>query len=152
MVTASSLLRDPHSVLCYTLNSRGGFKPQENQEYIVDKKYPGYLLSSESSTVSRDQVRREHPEYLEDGGWTSATSYASLKELRMTRGIKPAYNKNVVENLERLERQTSFSERKQTDPEQLGDLLRRNSQKKVVILINEGTGELLCPTLPHNML
>jgi len=24
MVTASSLLRDPHSVLCYTLNSRGG--------------------------------------------------------------------------------------------------------------------------------
>ena len=26
MVTASTLLRDPHSVLCYTLNSRGGFK------------------------------------------------------------------------------------------------------------------------------
>jgi hypothetical protein len=24
-------------VLCYTLNSRGGFKPQENMEYIVDK-------------------------------------------------------------------------------------------------------------------
>ncbi|KAL7445928.1 hypothetical protein ACHAXM_011747 [Skeletonema potamos] len=37
MLTASTLLRDPHVVLCYTLNSRGGFKPQENMEYIVDK-------------------------------------------------------------------------------------------------------------------
>jgi hypothetical protein len=37
MLTASTLLRDPHSVLCYTLNSRGGFRPQENMEYIIDK-------------------------------------------------------------------------------------------------------------------
>lgn len=38
MLTASTLLRDPHSVLCYTLNGRGGFRPQENMEYIVDKR------------------------------------------------------------------------------------------------------------------
>ena len=36
MLTASTLLRDPHSVLCWTLNSRGGRKPQENMEYVVD--------------------------------------------------------------------------------------------------------------------
>jgi len=136
MVTASSLLRDPHSVLCYTLNSRGGFKPQENMEYIVDNKYPGYLLSSESSTVSREQVRREHPEYLEDGGWSSPTSYASLKELRMTRGIKPAHRQNSDG---RLQRQTAFMDRKEIDIEKIADVLTRSSQKKLVILINEGT-------------
>ena len=47
MLTASSLLRDPHNVLCYTLNSRGGFTPHDAEEYIVDTRYPGYLLSSE---------------------------------------------------------------------------------------------------------
>eukprot|EP00571_Detonula_confervacea_P000167 CAMPEP_0172328054 /NCGR_PEP_ID=MMETSP1058-20130122/60146_1 /TAXON_ID=83371 /ORGANISM="Detonula confervacea, Strain CCMP 353" /LENGTH=826 /DNA_ID=CAMNT_0013045151 /DNA_START=5978 /DNA_END=8458 /DNA_ORIENTATION=- len=129
MVTASSLLRDPYSVLCYTLNSRGGFKPQENMEYIIDRNYPGYLLSSESSTVSRDQVRREHPEYLEDdgAGWSAPTSYASLKELRMTRGIKPAYSFNA------------FLDRKEIDIEKVAEMLTRKSEKKVVILINEGT-------------
>jgi len=138
MLTASTLLRDPHSVLCYTLNSRGGFKPQENQEYVVDPKYPGYLLSSESSTVSRDQVRREHPEYLEDGGWTSPTSYASLRELRMTRGIKPARTTSISSNSVReggLERPTGS----EIDLEKLADAMARNSQKKLVILINEGT-------------
>ena len=137
MMTASSLLRDPHYVLCYTLNSRGGFKPQENQEYISDPMYPGYLLSSEPSTVSRDQVRREHPEYLEDGGWTSPTSYASLKELRMTRGIKPAH----VASVEGWERPTTFVDRKEIDIDQLANMMTKNSQKKLVILINEGTGK-----------
>jgi C-terminal processing protease CtpA/Prc len=147
MVTASSLLRDPHSVLCYTLNSRGGFKPQENQEYIVDTKYPGYLLSTESRTVSRDQVRREHPEYLEDGGWSAPTSYASLKELRITRGIKPAHvtsfgSASVIKNEEsKLEHPTAFFDRNEIDVEKLADMFTKNSQKKLVILINEGTGK-----------
>ncbi|KAL7542323.1 hypothetical protein ACHAXR_013306 [Thalassiosira sp. AJA248-18] len=161
MLTASTLLRDPHSVLCWTLNSRGGFKPQENMEYVVDSHYPGYLLSSESSTVSRDQVRREHPEYLEDGGWSAPTSYASLKELRMTRGIKPAHmvssssgggiNKNVREG---LERPSAFLDtRKEIDLEKLADVMARNSQKKLVILINEGTAsaaEVFASTLHDN--
>jgi len=147
MLTASTLLRDPHSVLCYTLNSRGGFKPQENMEYIVDPKYPGYLLSSESSTVARDQVRREHPEYLEDGGWSSPTSYASLKELRMTRGIKPAHfapSSYGGAKAEDLERPTALLDNKDTDLEKLADVMTWNSQKKLVILINEGTGKSHC--------
>ncbi|KAL7544263.1 hypothetical protein ACHAWF_007643 [Thalassiosira exigua] len=146
MLTTSTLLRDPHSVLCYTLNSRGGFKPQENMEYVVDPMYPGYLLSSESSSVSRDQVRREHPEYLEDGGWTAPTSYASLRELRMTRGIKPAHLASSfnggADNAGGFERPAAASiEKKEIDLEKLADVLTRNSQKKVAILINEGTGK-----------
>ncbi|EJK56506.1 hypothetical protein THAOC_23590 [Thalassiosira oceanica] len=103
-----------HVVLCYTLNSRGGFKPQENQEYIVDMKYPGYLLSSERSDVSRNQVKSEHPEYLEDGGWTSPTSYASEQEGG-----------------------TGLAERK--EHETIADVLYRKSQKNIVLLVNEGT-------------
>ena len=143
MVTASSLLRDPHSVLCYTLNSRGGFKPQENMEYIVDLKYPGYLLSSESSAISRDQVRKEHPEYLVDGGWSSPTSYASLKELRMTRGIKPSQHSSSIIRTEgnNIERRISFLEMNKIDVDKLTDMAAKKRQKKVVILINEGTGK-----------
>lgn len=142
MLTASTLLRDPHDVLCYTLNSRGGFKPQENMEYIVDSVYPGYLLSSESTNASRDQVRREHPEYLEDGGWSSPTSYASLKELRMTRGIKPAHSASSSIGPVRgqgLERQTAFLDKNEIDLQNLANVMTWNSQKKLVILINEGT-------------
>ena len=143
MLTASTLLRDPHVVLCYTLNSRGGFKPQENMEYIVDRAYPGLLLSSESSTVSRDQVKREHPEYLEDGGWTSPTSYASLKELRMTRGIKPAVrmNANIHSDDSIIPVALDGSKKKELSLDELADRMSRNSQKKLVLLINEGTGK-----------
>lgn len=137
MVTASSLLRDPHSVLCYTLNSRGGFKPQENMEYIVDLKYPGYLLSSESSAISRDQVRKEHPEYLVDGGWSAPTSYASLKELRMTRGIKPSQHSSSIIRTEG----NNIVEMNKIDVDKLTDMAAKKRQKKVVILINEGTGK-----------
>jgi len=136
MMTASSLLRDPHSVLCYTLNARGGFKPQENQEYISDPLYNGYLLSSEAKSVARDQVRKEHPEYLKDGGWVSPTSYASLRELRMTRGIKPAH----AASIEYLEN-AAMLDKKDMDISQLAEIMTRKSQKKVAVLINEGTGE-----------
>lgn len=111
-------------------------------EYIVDLNYPGYLLSTEDSKVSRDQVRREHPEYLEDGGWSAPTSYASLNELRMTRGIKPAhsFNGDVSDYAEKgLDRPTAFLDGKDIDIDKVADMLTRKSQKKVVILINEGT-------------
>jgi C-terminal processing protease CtpA/Prc len=144
MLTASTLLRDPHVVLCYTLNSRGGFKPQENMEYVVDKSYPGYLLSSEESTVSSDQVKREHPEYFEDGGWTSPTSYASLRELRMTRGIKPAVrtttNINSSDDFQPVAL-NGVQKKKELNLDELANVMSRNSQKKLVLLINEGTGK-----------
>jgi hypothetical protein len=105
-------------------------------EYIVDRAYPGYLLSTESSTVSRDWVKREHPDYLEDGGWTSPTSYASLKELRMTRGIKPAARMSTISSSGEI-----FQPVAPANAEMLADILSRNSQKKLVLLINEGTGK-----------
>jgi len=58
MLTAATLLRDPHAVLCYTLNSRGGFTPHDAEEYIVDDRYPGYLLSSEPKSSTFQQVKR----------------------------------------------------------------------------------------------
>jgi hypothetical protein len=92
-------------------------------------------------------VRREHPEYLEDGGWSAPTSYASLKELRITRGIKPAHvtsfgSASVIKNEEsKLEHPTAFFDRNEIDVEKLADMFTKNSQKKLVILINEGTGK-----------
>ena len=145
MLTASTLLRDPHSVLCYTLNGRGGFRPQENMEYIVDKNYPGYFLSSESKTVSLEQVRSEHPEYLDGDGWTSPTSYASLRELKETRGIKPAHTfvYNPDEELKTSmpidDGSKGAGKNQQLDIDKLAEVVHRSSQKKVVILINEGT-------------
>ncbi|KAL7521763.1 hypothetical protein ACHAWX_006444 [Stephanocyclus meneghinianus] len=148
MLTASTLLRDPHSVLCYTLNSRGGFRPQETVEYIIDKAYPGYFLSTESRTAALDQVKREHPEYLEDG-WSSPTSYASLRELKLTRGIKPARSFSLISGQAGAGVNNDFktedsymegvTEKKHIDLQKLADIVNQNSQKKLVILINEGT-------------
>lgn len=109
-----------------------------------NKAYPGLLLSSEPSTVSRDQVRREHPEYFEDGGWTSPTSYASLRELRMTRGIKPAVRTTTTFNNGDDFQPVALDgvqKKKEVDLEELANIMSRNSQKKLVVLINEGTGE-----------
>ncbi|KAL7509764.1 hypothetical protein ACHAXN_006734 [Cyclotella atomus] len=143
MLTASTLLRDPHSVLCYTLNGRGGFRPQENMEYIIDKNYPGFFLSSEPKTVAIDQVRREHPEYLEDG-WSSPTSYASLRELKETRGLKPAhafiYNSdNELRTSMNTDDVFTTNNNRRIDLDKIAETLNRSSQKKIVILVNEGT-------------
>ncbi len=125
-------------------------------EYIVDKRYPGYLLSSEPRTVSRDQVKREHPEYLEEGGWSSPTSYASLNELKLTRGIKLAHaasldywktTEDAMVGDAGLQRSIAGSEnipeKRPVDLDKMADAIARGSQKKLVILINEGTGEHL---------
>jgi C-terminal processing protease CtpA/Prc len=113
MLTASSLLKDPHAVLCFTLNSRGGFTPHDVEEYVVDKRYPGYLLSSEPKSTTLDQVRRESPEMFDENGinWSPPSAYASLREQRLKRGILPA------------SRTASFTKK----------------SKPIVLLINEGT-------------
>lgn len=127
MLTASTLLRDPHAILCYTMNSRGGFTPHDAEEYIVDKRYPGYLLSSESERATINQVQKENPAMFQENGiaWDPPSSFASLHEQVAKRGI----------------RTSSYS------GENLAALLEENpllkqqfaAQKRVVLLINEGT-------------
>lgn len=120
MLTASTLLRDPHAVLCYTMNSRGGFTPHDVEEYIVDTRYPGYFLSSEPSTVTINQVRRENPEMF-DGLGVPPSSFASLHEQSVKRGIH------------RDAKQWNVGWSSGGGNQQLG------KQKKIVVLINEGT-------------
>lgn len=110
MLTASTLLRDPHTVLCYTLNSRGGFTPHDVEEYIVDERYPGYFLSKQSNKrfVTLDQVKKEHPEYYQPvtnmnsnngrRNWVPPSSYASIHELRMKRNYKRPSQLNSQED------------------------------------------------------
>ena len=119
MLTASTLLRDPHAVLCYSMNSRGGFRPHEVEEYIVDTRYPGYLLSKESKTAALEQVKRESPDIFETNGvnWAPPSSFASLHEQRMKRGIH-----NIGGNDQYVVAQQA-----------------RATQRKIVLLINEGT-------------
>lgn len=128
MLTASTLLRDSHSIVCFTLTSRGGFAPHDVEEYVVDTRYPGYLLSREPSTVTLRQVKRESPEMFLDSGldWSPPNSLGSLNEQRMKRNIlRPS---------------------EMADYYQEANLLRYpylraelEAQKKVVVLINEGT-------------
>jgi len=115
MLTASTLLRDPKSVLCYTLNSRGGFTPHDAEEFIIDKRYPGYLLSSESTTTAIDHVKRFNPTIFTDG-WTPPSSYASLHEQGVKRHSYASFVSLAAAN---------------TDV--------NNKQKRVAILMNEGT-------------
>lgn len=118
MLTASTLLRDPHAVLCYIMNSRGGFTPHDAEEYIVDKRYPGYLLSRESKSVAIDQVKRENPQMFVNNGvnWVPPSSFASLHEQRTRRGIHIGSSNQYF-----IAQQA------------------RATQKKIVLLINEGT-------------
>jgi len=82
MLTASTLIGDPHAILCYLLNARGGFTPVDVESYAVDPRYPGYLLSNEPRSVVLQQVMREHPtmfrtvrvETGEASGGTAASS------------------------------------------------------------------------------
>jgi C-terminal processing protease CtpA/Prc len=128
MLTASTLLRDSHSVLCYTMNSRGGFTPHDVEEYATDDRYPGYLLSQESQGATIDQIHRENPAIFADGGvnWVPPSSYASLREQTMKRGIRRA-------SLSTSDSSASSSLAERTRRHQL------EAQKNVVLLINEGT-------------
>jgi len=141
MLTAASLLRDPHTVLTYTMNSRGGFTPHDVEEYVLDKRYPGYLLSRESPSVTRNQVMRESPELFEnDMNWSPMSSYASIHEQKVKRGLhlpstvnarKQFVNGGITAELEGTSIPMS-----QAALEQLQSLA---AQKNIVLLINEGT-------------
>ncbi len=131
MLTASTLLRDPHTVLCYTLNSRGGFTPHDAEEYIVDTRYPGYLLSSESRDVTMQQVKRDSPNFVSGEGWIPPSAYASIREQRMNRGIsRTSFN--------------LFDEKFREVQIPVKELKKLRAQKKIVILMNEGTGTFTC--------
>jgi C-terminal processing protease CtpA/Prc len=129
MLTASTLLRDSHSIVCFTLNSRGGFTPHDVEEYVVDTRYPGYLLSREPSTVTLRQVQRESPEMFLDSGivaWSPPSSYASLHEQRMKRNIlRPSEMAEYYQEANLLRYPYLRAE--------------LEAQKKIVVLINEGT-------------
>eukprot|EP00554_Chaetoceros_debilis_P010051 CAMPEP_0194106734 /NCGR_PEP_ID=MMETSP0150-20130528/6709_1 /TAXON_ID=122233 /ORGANISM="Chaetoceros debilis, Strain MM31A-1" /LENGTH=859 /DNA_ID=CAMNT_0038794961 /DNA_START=345 /DNA_END=2924 /DNA_ORIENTATION=- len=129
MLTASSLLRDPHSVLCYTLNSRGGFTPHDVEEYVVDTRYPGYLLSSESPNVTYEQVKRDDPDFITGNNWYPPSSYASLHEQKMKRNYSRPTGIAAINPF-----QKRFYEDLKTEQVQ-----QLRSQKKIAILINEGT-------------
>jgi C-terminal processing protease CtpA/Prc len=126
MLTASTLLRDPHAVLCYTMNARGGFTPHDAEEYIVDRRYPGYLLSTEPRTSTMDQVQKENPAMFVANGiaWDPPSSYASLHEQVTKRGIRRISYMNDLDSI--LESNPKLK-------------AQFKAQKKIVVLINEGT-------------
>lgn len=122
LLTASSLVRDPHAVLCYTMNSRGGFIPHDVQEFVLEQRYPGLLLSKEPSTVTADQVRRELgvTKMAQSSSIPPASGYASLHEQSIQRGIHRVGLSSHSE--------IGIAQRKQLQ-----------AQKKIVLLVNEGT-------------
>jgi C-terminal processing protease CtpA/Prc len=138
MLTASALLRDPHSVLCYTMNSRGGFTPHDVEEYVVDTRYPGYLLSSEPRTVSLNQVRRENPEMF-DGISVPPSSFASLSEQSAKRGIhRPGASPVLTTTTAAKQWHVGSWLFPAAHAMSVNDYHLR-MQKKLVLLINEGT-------------
>lgn len=117
MLTASTLLGDQHAILCYLLNARGGFTPVDVESYVVDPRYPGYLLSKEDKSFVLEQTMKENPkmfrtvaaderigrysksvsdELLPKGAgnkrlvadWDPPSSYASIHEQVAKRGIR----------------------------------------------------------------
>ena len=144
MMTASTLLRDPHSVLCFTANSRGGLTPHDVEEFLVDKRFPGYFLSSEPSTVSLDQAKLDDPEYFKDGpsSWSPPSAYASLHEQGVKRNLHRSSglmyqpeNSGDEQDLVSLITTEHESTKRLSETEQAS--LR--AQKPIALLINEGT-------------
>jgi hypothetical protein len=132
MLTASTLIGDPHAILCYLMNARGGFTPVDVESYVVDARYPGYLLSNADKFSVLDQVVREKPNMFHtvpvgDGSnnnndrrrlvadWDPPSSYASIHEQVAKRGI------HLV----------SYASSE--------TLQQKLLQKDIVLLINEGT-------------
>lgn len=77
MLTASTLLRNPESVLCFTLNSRGEISPHLVGDYAIDERYPGYLLSSEPRSTTINLMKTKV--YAgKDRGWMPIASAPSI--------------------------------------------------------------------------
>ena len=161
MLVASSLLDDPHAILCYLLNARGGFTPVDVEQYVIDSRYPGYLLAASNNNSDKSivlkQVQKEHPNMFhyatvlpaaaaETGtgtgtmigkrllvadNWDPPSSYASIHEQVVKRGIHLVSYDASNNNNENILHQRQ--QRKRNNMEQ-------HSQKKdIVLLINEGT-------------
>jgi len=145
MLTASSLMRDPHEVLCYTINARGGFTPHDVKESIVenDGRYPGLLLSREPKNVARLQLQRE--KYTPSGSdgvdgimWVPASSFTSLHEQTLQRGIHRARMSSAA--YWGIETPPSASARSiSSNINAVMQRKRLEMQKDLVILVNEGT-------------
>jgi C-terminal processing protease CtpA/Prc len=161
MLVASSLIDDPHAILCYLLNARGGFTPVDVEQYVIDSRYPGYLLAGSNNNSDKSivlkQVQKEHPNMFhyatvlpaaaaETGtgtgtmigkrllvadNWDPPSSYASIHEQVVKRGIHLVSYDASNNNNENILHQRQ--QRKRNKMEQ-------HSQKKdIVLLINEGT-------------
>jgi len=116
MLTASTMLGDQHAILCYLLNARGGFTPVDVESYVVDPRYPGYLLSKEDKSSVLEQTIKENPKMFRTvaanerigkysqpisddllpkgtgnkrlvADWDPPSSYASIHEQVANRGI-----------------------------------------------------------------
>jgi C-terminal processing protease CtpA/Prc len=126
MLTASALLRDPHTVLCYAMDSRGSFTPHDVEEYATDDHYPGYLLSQESQGATIDQMKRE------DVNW------APLNWAPLEQDIKRGTHHTSVASLPfgLTSAYSSFPSRSMTEITRRRQL---EDQKNIVLLINEGT-------------
>lgn len=123
MLAASSFLRDPHAVLCFTLNAGGGFAPHDVQEYVMHERYAGYLMSKEPRSVTLNQVKRESPELFNgQGEWSPPSSYASLREQTLQRGIRRA---------------STVAATAKAEQQQLSQITSK--PKSLVLLVNEGT-------------
>lgn len=142
MLLASSLLRDPSSVLCYTINARGGFSPQTVEDFVTNPRYPGYFLSRESSSVVLDQVKREG---LKDSSteqkdgilWVPSTSYVSLHEQSIQKGLRKAsYSVAATGGGSSSQGESIFES---STSKQFNVNGRQGGQKKIVLLVNEGT-------------
>lgn len=132
MLMASSLLRDPHTVLCYILNSRGGFTPRQVEEFVVDSRYPGYLLSSrEARWITKNQVLKEHGGELRS---IPPSSYASLSEQRKKLGIAP-----LLETSDTSGYAASTHDLNQRHGRVPHYRYVESRPKPIVLLVNEGT-------------
>jgi len=153
MLTAAALLPDPHAVLCYTMNSRGGFTPHDVQEYVLDQRYPGYLLSRESKSVTLQQVKREYPELFAknkngDGGSLSRdnfsslsySSYASIHEQKVKHGLHLPSTTTRARKLWVSGGSGIIADSNAASSAAAWEELRHlAAQKNLVLLINEGT-------------
>ena len=153
MLTAAALLPDPHAVLCYTMNSRGGFTPHDVQEYVLDQRYPGYLLSRESKSVTLQQVKREYPELFAknkngDGGSLSRdnfspmsySSYASIHEQKVKHGLHLPSTTTRARKLWVSGGSSIIADSNAASSAAAWEEMRHlAAQKNLVLLINEGT-------------
>lgn len=143
MITASSLLRDPKSVLCYTIDTRGGFTPHIVEDFVADARYPGYLLSSEPTSATLDQVRKashgqEDSTPKDSILWVPQTSYASLRVQGKVKGLHLA-STDAAEMTSEYNRDASSPRSLYPKQRFVSKYEQKQAQKPIVILINEGT-------------